>query len=336
VPARRFVLFGAGAVGGVIGGRLHQAGHDVALIARGEHLRALREAGLRLRSPDGEATLRLPAVAGPAELEPRPGDVVVLAVKSQDTPAALGALETVIAPETPIVCAQNGVENERSALRVFANVYGVHVMMPAAHLEPGVVEASSAPVPGMLDVGRYPDGADALAEELAAAFSSAGFDSRVQPDIMRWKHRKLIMNLGNAGEALFQPGADRDAIDARAEQEGEACLEAAGVPVASREEDRARRAGVLRVRPVGGRERGGGSTWQSLAREAGTIEADYLNGEIALLGRQHGFPTPVNAALQRLANRAAAERRRTGSVSVEEFDRALAAASEPPARSRAD
>ncbi len=48
--------------------------------------------------------------------------------------------------------------------------------------------------------------------------------------------------------------------------------------------------------------RGGGSSWQSLARRAGSIEADYLNGEIALLGRLHGVATPVNAALQEVAN----------------------------------
>ena len=50
----------------------------------------------------------------------------------------------------------------------------------------------------------------------------------------------------------------------------------------------------------------GSSSWQSLRRSSGSIEAEYLNGEIALLGRLHGFPTPINAALQSLANKHAA------------------------------
>jgi 2-dehydropantoate 2-reductase len=74
----------------------------------------------------------------------------------------------------------------------------------------------------------------------------------------------------------------------------------------------------MRLGPIGGSERRGGSTWQSLARSAGTVEADYLNGEIVLLGRVHGFPTPVNEAIQRLANRWAAEHRDPGTFPPEE------------------
>jgi 2-dehydropantoate 2-reductase len=71
--------------------------------------------------------------------------------------------------------------------------------------------------------------------------------------------------------------------------------------------------------PVPGVSYGGGSSWQSLTRGTGSIEADYLNGEIALLGREHGIPTPVNETLQRLANRAAADRRPPGSLLPEEI-----------------
>jgi 2-dehydropantoate 2-reductase len=141
---------------------------------------------------------------------------------------------------------------------------------------------------------------------------------------MRWKYRKLIMNLGNAVEALIAPGAEQDEIAERAEQEGEDCLAVAGIDVASRDEDRERRADLMRIRPIAGRERGGGSSWQSLVRGAGTIEADCLNGEIVLLGRLHGFPTPVNETLRRLANRWAAERRPPGTLDARDFERALA------------
>ena len=315
----RFVIYGAGAVGGVIGARLHEAGRDVTLVARGAHLAAIRERGLRLQTPDGETAVRIPAVERASELELEDEDVVICAVKSQDTGAALGALAAVAPPALRVACAQNGVENERAALRLFANVYGIHVMLPATHLEPGVVQASSAPVTGLLDVGRYPSGADETARELSAAFAASTFDSRALADIMRWKHRKLIMNLGNAAEALIEPGPGQEEVARRAEDEGEACLRAAGIEFASRDEDRARRADLLRLRPVGGRERAGGSSWQSLARGTGTIEADFLNGEIVLLGRLHGVPTPVNEALQRSASRAAAARAAPGSLRADQF-----------------
>ena len=72
------------------------------------------------------------------------------------------------------------------------------------------------------------------------------------------------------------------------------------------------------VQPIGGRERGGSSSWQSLARGAGTIETDYLNGEIVLLGRLHGVPTPLNEAICRLADRAVRDRARPGELSIDE------------------
>jgi len=199
------VVYGAGAVGGVIGARLHEHGHEVVLIARGEHLTAIRERGLRLDSPEGSASFELPAVEHPGELELGDGDVVMLATKSQDTAAALRELAAAAPPSVAVVCAQNGVENERAALRAFGRVYGVHVMLPAAHLEPGVVEAHSAPTTGLLDVGRYPLGCDETAEAIARAFAASSFDSHAREDIMRWKYRKLIMNLGNAVEAVIAP-----------------------------------------------------------------------------------------------------------------------------------
>jgi 2-dehydropantoate 2-reductase len=315
----RFIVYGAGAIGGAIGGRLFEAGHDVTVIARGDHLLALQDDGLTLVSPDSSATLRLPAVGNPAEVGLRDGDVVIMAMKSQDTPPALAALATHAPPGIRVVCAQNGVENERVALRFFADVYAVAVMLPATHLEPGVVVAHLAPTTGLLDLGRYPEGVDTAAEEVSAALSGATFGSQARPDIMRWKYRKLILNLGNAVEAVCGPEAARSTPLARmARAEGEACLQAAGIDAVSIEEDRARRGNVFELRPVPGHERRGGSSWQSLARGRGSVETDYLTGEIVLLGRLHRVPTPVNDLLQRLASRMAAEGRPPGSVAAED------------------
>jgi 2-dehydropantoate 2-reductase len=311
----RTIVFGAGAIGGVIGGRLFEHGHDVVLIARGEHGEALRKGGLRLVSPVNISDLPVPVVSAPSEIEWRQEDVVLLAMKSQDTSAALVSLAAVAEPDLPVVCAQNGVENERAALRLFQNVYGICVMLPATHLEVGVVVAHSAPISGLLDIGRWPSGSDELAENFAGALRRSTFDAVAREDVARWKYGKLLLNLGNAFEALCGRRSDTGReVSGLARREGIACLEKAGIPFVDRAEDSERRGDLLQTSPIAGQERMGGSSWQSLARSTGTIEADYLNGEIALLGRLHGVPTPVNEALQRLAGEFAHERRPPGSM----------------------
>ncbi|MBV8219193.1 MAG: hypothetical protein JO325_12075, partial [Solirubrobacterales bacterium] len=120
----RIVIFGAGAIGGVVGAKLHQSGIDVALIARGAHYEAIRDRGLTLEQPNA-ITLRLPipVADAPDALDWSGDDVVMIATKSQDTTGALGALRAAAPATTPVVCLQNGVENERAALRLFPNVY---------------------------------------------------------------------------------------------------------------------------------------------------------------------------------------------------------------------
>jgi 2-dehydropantoate 2-reductase len=316
MPATRFVIIGAGAVGGVIGGRLAQHGHDVVLVARGAHLDALRRDGLHLVDGHGVAALDVPAAGHPGEVDWRTGDVALLAVKSQDTVAALAALDAAAPPGVPVVCAQNGVANERMALRRRPRVHGMCVVCPATHLEPGVVEAGRGPVTGILDVGRYPAGVDDVDRAVAAALEASTFLSEPRPDIMRWKHAKLLLNLGNAVQAVCGLDPAARGLAARARDEGRAVLEAAGVAFTPPVEERARRA------EMGGNAlatpRGGGSSWQSLQRGAGSIEADFLNGEIVLLGRLHGIATPVNGVLQRLADEAARTGAGVGSRSVGE------------------
>jgi 2-dehydropantoate 2-reductase len=318
----RFVVFGAGAVGGVVGARLHQAGHDVALIARGAHLEELQRCGLTLETPSERSVLRIPAAADPAEL--RVGadgteDVMLLATKSQDTAGALDALQRAGAWDVPIVCLQNGVENERVALRRFRDVYGAVVMAPTAHLRPGAVEAYGARASGMIDLGRYPAGSDDLIAQVAAALSESQFRSRVCPDVMRLKYAKLILNLGNAVGALCAPDDRVGELRDRVTAEGRAALDAAGIDHHDDGvDDLAGRWAEIGVSDIAGRERAGSSTWQSLARGTGAVETEYLNGEIVLVGRLHSVPTPVNAALCRLAAEQARGRAAPGGLSVEE------------------
>ena len=121
----RFVVYGAGAIGGVIGARLHQRGYDVALIARGAHFEAIRDRGLRFEAPDGTVDLAIPVFDRPGAVGLTGDDVVLLAMKSQDTEDALRALAASAPPETAVACVQNGVANERAALRMFATVHAI-------------------------------------------------------------------------------------------------------------------------------------------------------------------------------------------------------------------
>jgi 2-dehydropantoate 2-reductase len=322
----RFIVVGVGAVGGVVAANLALAGTPVVAVARGEHGRVLRESGLRYESPSGTQVVRMPVVTSLAEVEFTDDDVVVLAVKSQDTAGVLDDLRAAGVTDLPIVCMQNGVDNERQALRRFPNVYGVCVMLPADHHSPGVVRVWTAPSSGLLDIGRYPHGTDDLCDRLAATFEAATFGSIARPDVMAWKYRKLLMNLLNAVEAVsgMRPGQGRLAELVQAE--GEAVLVAAGIDVVSTDEEVARRGDSLRIQPVGGeRQRAGGSSWQSLHRGTGAIETDYLTGEIVLLGRLHGVPTPANAALQAIAAQMAIGGEAPGSRSEDEVLRALSA-----------
>ncbi|ONK12952.1 2-dehydropantoate 2-reductase N-terminal domain-containing protein [Streptomyces sp. MP131-18] len=311
----RYLIIGAGAVGGAIGGRLFESGHDVVLVARGAHAAALREHGLRLHTPEAVLTLPVPVIEGPDAYRPRPDDVLVLAVKTQDSVAALDAWAPV-AGGAPLVCAQNGVANERLALRRFPHVYGMCVWLPSQFLRAGEVTAPCAPLTGMLHLGRYPGGADDTARQISADLTASRFLSPVVPDVMRWKYAKLLANLANAVEALSGPPAAPPLTEvvAAARAEGVAVLDAAGLAYASEEEQARLRGDRMRIRQADGEERVGGSSWQSLRRGTGSIEADYLNGEIVLLGRRFGVPVPVNEALQRLAVECARAGRPPGSL----------------------
>lgn len=298
----RFVILGAGAVGATIGGRLADSGHEVVLLARGRHADVIASDGLRLAMPDRVVTARLPVVTDPGSLSYDGGDALLLTTKTQDTAALLDALPR---RDAPVFCVQNGVANERLAARRGFETYGVVVMLPAVFLEPGNVDAQGSPYSGLLDLGRYPSGVDERATAVAGALAASGFVSSPEPRVMRWKYAKLLRNLGNSLEALTGHDID-DAelaavreIDARARAEAEECYRAAGIDWASDDEWIGRRGMQVQWTPVEGRDRMGGSTWQSLARGTGGVEADYLNGEIVLLGLQYGVATPVNRMLQR-------------------------------------
>jgi 2-dehydropantoate 2-reductase len=134
---------------------------------------------------------------------------------------------------------------------------------------------------------------------------------------MRLKYGKLLQNLGNAVQALCEPGDAAGDLLRRVRDEAIACFAAAGIEYAHRDEMLDGR--EMKLAPIDGAPRSGGSTWQSLARGAGSMETDYLNGEISLLGALHNVPTPANRAIQLAAARAIRNGAKPSSMRAEEI-----------------
>jgi thiosulfate/3-mercaptopyruvate sulfurtransferase len=317
----RYIIIGAGAVGSTVAAQLHLAGIPVVAIARGEHGAAIREHGLRYRRPSGEQVVRLPVAANAREVELTADDVLVITTKTQNTeevlqewswrPAGDG-----LAADLPVVSLQNGVESERAALRRFRTVFGAAVWLPASYVHPGQVSAEGTERPGIFWLGRYPGGDDPRLSEIADDFRAARFVVEVVPDLPRWKAGKLLSNLANAVGALYGPN-ERLAAALRAE--ARLVFKAAGITAADlRAESEVDLSVAAPAEMVSG-SRGGSSTWQSLARGAGSVEGDFLNGEIVLLGRVHGVPTPLNEAIQRRLAIAVEREDAPGSANIDEL-----------------
>ncbi|MBF0280486.1 MAG: ketopantoate reductase family protein [SAR324 cluster bacterium] len=322
----RFIIYGAGGVGGVIGARLFQQGHEVILIARGAHLEKIQSKGLFFERPKESITLKIPAVGHPSEINFQKNDVVLLTMKTQHCLPALEELRDAAGDEIPVICGQNGVNNERMALRRFRRVYGMSVYLPALHLEPGVVQTHTTTLAGILDLGVFPQGTDALVDQVTKILSESNFSSKADPKVMRWKYAKLLLNLRNSLQAACPLDSDTTAVGKLLREEALACYQAAGIDYPDKEEENARRAGLLQNGKINGKSRQGGSSWQSMAKGSGDIEVDYLNGEIVLLGRLHGIPTPANQTLQNIANQLARKKAEAGCIPIDEIEAKIKAA----------
>jgi 2-dehydropantoate 2-reductase len=143
------------------------------------------------------------------------------------------------------------------------------------------------------------------------------------PDVMQSKYSKLLFNLRNILEATLGLDTDYKQIDAVIRSEAEAVYRAAGITWRDIGISDPRRAQLMRYQPIEGVDRSGSSTTQSLARGTGSIETDYLNGEIVLLGRLHGVPVPANAYFVELSARMVREKLQPGSISVAQVEAAL-------------
>ena len=306
---KRVIVAGAGAIGSALGGYLAECGVPVVLVARPAHAEAIRTRGLTLRTPRGVLRPKLSAVASVTDVSWEPGDVILLASKSQDTRALL---EEIAAPhEVPVVCCQNGVRNEEWAQARFERVYGLVPWFSVNYLGPGTVEHT---VRNGLVLGSFPTGVDGFAEELASAFRESGFDVRLHPHVMSHKWGKLVVNLNNAlypivdtwqQKAYTEPALRAFMVENM--REGVAVLKAAGIDPIVWPNDRpvddfiaGVAAGALAHHspdaiPEG--ERSYPSTWQDVRLGRTSTEIEFFNGEIVELGRTQNVPTPYSQTL---------------------------------------
>ena len=337
----RYVIIGAGAIGATLGGRLAQAGRDVVLVARGEHAAAMAERGLTLRDPEATVTVHPAVATSPEDVELTVEDVLILTVKTHQVLAAVtawadrpvhsgGAVVGTAGELLPFVTAQNGVSNEELCLRYVDRVFAACLWMPVVLLEPGEVWVRSSPLSGVFQLGRVPaaraDAQDAaFLDRLVDDCAAGGVEIQRPADVMAWKYRKLQANLGNGVQALLGddvPEARRFVAAAR--EEASAVLAAAGLVAVDPDAQRAGVGSKADAHPIPGQPAGmGGSSWQSLARGTGSIETDYLNGEIVRLAHLHGVAAPVNTVIARLCRQAAVRRDVPGSLTPAELDAAL-------------
>lgn len=316
--SRRFIIIGAGAIGGTIAARLASAEVPVVVVARGEHADAIERDGLLLRTPEGDVTGHPRVWRSVDDATVTGDDVFVLAVKSHAAQQALGEWAAVRLDDgrfagdvVPLFVTLNGVEGERLASRYFRRVYGVCVWAPCTMPGPGVVASYFHPASGVYHVSRYPasaSGADdlALLDETASVWRAAALDMQVHADSMPWKWRKLVNNVGNAFDALLD--TPDHALVAAARHEAVEVMAAAGVELGPEHVEIAARQAGPSMGTIPGLPYEGSSSRQSLARKtgsAGNIEAAYLNGEIALLAHSSGASAPINEAVVWIADDAA-------------------------------
>jgi len=194
----KVAVFGAGGVGGYLGARLADCGHEVHLIARGDHLDALQSSGLRVESVAGDTTVECPATDEPSEVGPC--DAVLFCVKSHDTRAAAADLGPLLGSETVVVSFQNGVDNEAWLAEEIGRE---HVAGGVAYIfstigSPGVVEHTGGParfVFGELDGERTP-----RMETLDDALSAAdGVEAVLADDVRVELWRKFCLICAQAG-----------------------------------------------------------------------------------------------------------------------------------------
>jgi 2-dehydropantoate 2-reductase len=316
---RRYVIFGAGAIGSAIAAYLSRAGSRVICVARPAYSEALKR-GIAIKENGNELMVVIDSVTEARELSVEGGDVAFITTKSQATEAAVEELFNRYDENLPVVCLQNGVRNEQVAARRFEKVYAGLVFLSAVQLEPSVI---TLPQGRSVAIGCYPEGVDDTARELCADLARAGFEAVASAHVMSMKWGKLVANLNNATTTITGYWLERAMADPEmrklmlaVREEGLRVLDAAGIAV----EPPADEPSPIRIRAmtdklrevprqpydpsaVSREPRTFSSMWQDLYLGRKAHEAEFLNGDIVVLGEKLGIPTPYNSALLKIVNR---------------------------------
>jgi 2-dehydropantoate 2-reductase len=291
----RIAIMGSGGVGGYIGGRLAAAGTDVTFIARGAHLAAIRENGLRIASALGDVALR-PAQAHDDPLAVGPVDLVVFAVKLYDTEAAAAAIAPLIGAQTGVVTFQNGVDAPEVLARKLGaeHVIGGVAKIAAVLAEPGVIHHTGTMATFVF--GEPDRTISPRVSAFAAACAAAALDHEVSADIWRdiWAKMAFLATFAGVTSLVRRPiGPIREDPETRAMlsaglEEAFAVARARGVGLPDDFVERTL-AHCDRL-PFEMKS----SMLQDLERGR-QLELPWLSGTIARLGGELGVATPTHA-----------------------------------------
>jgi len=292
----RVAVYGAGGVGGYFGGRLAQAGADVHFIARGAHLRALREHGLRVRSVKGDFEIPVPVTDDPAEV----GwcDFVLFCVKTFDTDAAAARLGPLVGDGTAVLSLQNGVENVDKLARAVGDE---HVMGGAAFIfaqiaEPGVIAHTGGPA--SITFGELDGRASPRAKRLLACCEQAGIEAELSASIKTVLWAKLAFICAQAGMTAavrlpigeIRTAAASWAAFSRLVAEVCAVAEADGTPVPQAAQERA-------LALAQAAEPGSFSSLHDDLVAGRRMELEALHGFVVRRAAQHGLAVPTSEAV---------------------------------------
>lgn len=302
----KFAIFGTGGMGAYFGGRLARAGHDVWFIARGKHLAAMRETGLRIESPTGNIVINpVKATENPAEIGPV--DYVLYCVKLYDVDSTKAALKTMLGSQTSILTLQNGID----VIDMLSPVVGRERLMPGASyvssniFEPGLIRHVGAA--GHIDFGELDGKLSERAKGLIAAFDKAGFEVRFREDIIDslWQKFVLVcafsgvMTLTRAPIGVVRAGALTFKLLEDALNEAVAIGRASGINLPTDYSS------ALMNMAQGMAPQLKPSLLEDL-EHGRRLEVDWFSGTIVRLGEKLGIPTPVHrvihAALKPYAN----------------------------------
>jgi 2-dehydropantoate 2-reductase len=287
----------AGAVGAYFGGRMAQAGHDVALIARRANLEALRKNGLTIESVHGDVHLKnVNATSDPKDVGPV--DIVLFAVKLWDTETAAELAKPLVGPDTRVITLQNGVDSyERvSAILGKDQTVGGTAYIASVLGGPGVVRHTSKFA--TLRCGRIDGKPDAKLAAFAEAAKAANVDVQLQDDMNRERWQKFIFlsSLAGANCMTRQPlgkilaDPDTRAFYRKLMTECLAVGQKSGAKVPDDWIDD--RMTFSENAPPGMKA----SMFHDL--EAGNrLELDWLTGKVVSLGKELGVPTPASEAV---------------------------------------